>query len=328
MTAPTDTDLPAVQLCILGCRNLAGKPFRAQHGYLTCDPCADTLRADLRELARSYPSLSAAPSGGGASTGRGTPGFGSRSPARDSVIALTDRRTHSAEDGDPHSVLEVLSSWADNVREEVGLARPDEIDQRQGQLLVGWLDFTARQPWAGRLDTPLDQLRAEITSQLGLKARTVGDEAAFLATWFAHMTRQYWVADFAAEVRELLSSVRTAIGAGERRIPVGTCPTPVGVDARPCGARLRVRADEDWISCPKCRTRWPRTNWDELSGAQGVPVSDVAMLSEWLRVPAGTLRRWRSEDGWPNHGTKRRPLYERNAVLASWQRRRGGLQAG
>lgn len=329
MTNTTDrTENQDLLLCLLGCRTRGGEPFRAQHGYRTCDLCADELRTDIRELAQIYPELvRAAMPGGAPSQGRVSPGYGPRSPARDTVLALTDRRTRADDAGDPHSVLEILTSWADNVRQDTGQARPDPVAQREAQLLIGWLDFTARQPWAGNLDTRLDQLREQITEQLGLSARTVHGEVAFLIEWFDYITRQHWVGDFAEEVRELLTSVRLATGTEEASIPVGTCPAPEKTTQRPCGARLRVRADADRIVCPKCRTPWPRKHWDELSDAQGTPVSDVAALSAWLTVPAGTLRRWRGEDGWINHGSRRRPLYERNAVLSSWQRRRGALLA-
>ncbi|WP_326950241.1 hypothetical protein OG439_16525 [Amycolatopsis sp. NBC_01307] len=316
--------------CLLGCRTRSGVPFRAQQGYRTCNPCADELRADIQELARLYPELirSAVPGGGAPSTGRVSPGYGSRSPARDMVLVLTDRRTRAEDDGDPHSVLEILTSWADNIREDTGMGVPDPGARRQGQLLVGWLDFTAHQPWAGKLDSPLGQLRDEIAEQLGLSARTVHGEATFLVEWFDYLTRQYWVGDFAEEVRDLLAAVHVATGTAESSVPVGTCPTPNEESRQPCGARLFVRAEADRITCPRCRTQWPRNRWDELSDAQGTPVSDVAALSAWLDVPTGTLRRWRSEDSWTNHGSRRRPLYERNAVLTSWQRRRGALLAG
>jgi hypothetical protein len=316
--------------CLLGCRTRTGEPFPVQHGYRTCDPCADELRADIQELARLYPELvrAAVPGGGVLAGGRGTPGYGSRSPARDTVLVLTDRRTRAEDDGDPHSVLAILSGWADNIRDDTGMGALEPEAQRQGQLLVGWLDFTAHQPWAGNLNTPLGQLRDEIAEQLGLRARTVAGEAAFLVEWFDYVTRQYWVDDLASEVRGLLGMVHAATGMAESSVPVGTCPTPDEATRQPCGARLRVRPDADRITCPRCRTRWPRASWDELSDAQGTPVSDVAALSAWLNVPAGTLRRWRGEDGWANHGSRRRPLYERNAVFTSWQRRRGALLAG
>ncbi|MYW96021.1 hypothetical protein G3I59_36810 [Amycolatopsis rubida] len=327
MTTRTDEDSEV--RCLLGCRTRTGEAFRAQHGYRTCDPCADELRADIQELARLYPELiRAAVPGGNSAGGRVSPGYGPRSPARDAVLALTDRRTRAEDEGDPHSVLEILSSWADNVRKDTGHGLPDATARREGQLLVSWLDFTAHQPWAGKLDTSLEQLREEIAEQLGLSTRTVRGESAFLVEWFDYITRQYWVGDFADEVRTLLASVRTATGTAESSLPVGTCPAPDETTGQPCGTRLRVRADADRIICPRCRTRWPRDRWDELSDAQGTPVSDVAALSAWLTVPAGTLRRWRSEDGWTNHGSRRRPLYERNAVLESWQRRRGALLAG
>ncbi len=288
MSAEMFEELTTRRACVLGCRTLSGEPFPAQHGYLTCDPCAERLRTALAEIVECYALLDDAlvPGHGGAG-GRGAPGFGSRSPARDGVLALTDPRTQAVEEGDPHSVLGVLSSWADNVRDDTGQDRP-----------------------AGQI--------------------TVTGEVGFLVRWLDFITRQYWVEDFADEVHELLGQLRTALGLQERSIPIGTCPTLLpDLDSTDeaggeleCGALLRVRLSAEWITCRSCGTNWPRERWDELRDDLGVPVSDVASLSAWLAVPVGTLRRWRHEDEWSNHGTRARPLYDRAQVVTSWRRRR------
>lgn len=281
-------DLYAAAPCALGCTTANGQPFPARHGYLLCARCTDRLHDALREIIDCYALLDDAlvpASGAGTATtgGRGAPGFGSRSPARDTVIALTDPRTHAEEDGDPHSVLSILSSWADNVRDDTGQDAPTG-------------------------------------------PTTVSGEVGFLVRWMDHIARQDWVGDFADEIHELLGQLRTVLGLQERAIPIGPCPARLhdldNGGTVTCGTPLRVRLSAERITCRSCGTSWPRERWDELSGSLGVPVSDIASLSAWLTVPAGTLRRWKHEDGWHNHGTRSRPLFAREQVLASWKRRR------
>lgn len=326
MTAALTTDQP----CVLGCRTHAGDPFPAQHGYLTCDRCTGRLIDALRELVDLYGLLDDALLPGSTNTGtRASPGYGSRSPARDAVLALTDSRTTALEDGDPRSVLDILASWADNVREDVGMV-PREITseiRRDVTRLLGWLEWTSAQPWAARVDKRVTELRDQVAALVGLHHRTVAGEAGLLLRWMDHITRQYWVSDFAEEVHELHHQVRTALGEQERSIPVGPCPNritdPVTHRAGQCGAGLRARLTSERITCRACGASWPRETWEKLSGVNGTSLSDVAAFSAWLTVPVGTLRRWRHEDQWTNHGSRRRPLYAHAEVLASWGQRRG-----
>jgi hypothetical protein len=321
----------ALSPCVMGCRAPSGQPYPAQQGYLTCDPCAAELRSMLAEVVELYALLDdAMVPGSTEGPGRGSPGFGARSPARDGVLALTDPRSRWTEDGDVHSVLEVLSSWADNVREDAGLV-PRDIDEaarNDGRLLAGWLDWTAQQGWATGVLDKLTELRHAVATTLGMAQRTVSGEANFLIRWLDWITRQYWVADLGDEVRQVRDQLRTALGVQERSVPVGTCPAVVRDESgeHACGAGLRAKLGGERITCRSCGTSWPRERWDELRDALGTPLSDVASLSVWLTVPTGTLRRWRSEDQWTNHGTKSRPLYARTEVLTSWQRRRGPLR--
>jgi hypothetical protein len=329
VTAETFEDWTTRPACVLGCRTATGEPFPAQHGYLTCDPCADRLRSALTEIVELYALLDEALVPGTVDGGpRGGPGYSSRSPARDGVLALTDPRTHAEDDGDPHSVLEILSSWADNVRDDVGLA-DDSLSgtaRREAQLLAGWLRHVDRQPWAAALAEPARTLGAAVHQLLADSRRTMTGEAGFLVTWLDFITRQYWVTDLADEVHELLHQLRVTVGTAERTIPIGYCPTPIAdLDEGGktlCGAPLRARLSAERITCRSCGTSWPRDQWDELRDDLGTPVSDVASLAVWLNKPAGTLRRWKHEDGWTNHGTRSRPLYARAEVLASCQRRR------
>ena len=301
---------------------MSGRPYPAQAGYLTCDPCADELRANLRELVELYALTEDAAVPGAAAGGlRAHSGYGPRSPAVDAVLALTDPRSAS-DDGEPVGVLAVLGTWADMVRADAGL-RPEltEAERRDAALLVNWLDWCNTQPWAGAVLPQLGALRTEVSGTLGLGRRTVSGEVNLLIRWLDWITRQQWVADLAAEVTSLHRSMRAALGLLDRFLPVGWCPVSTG-HGRTCGAALRVRVGAERIVCRSCGTSWPREQWDALSTAQGTPLSDTAELSAWLGVPTGTLRRWRSEDKWTRHGDKARPLYDRAEVLASWSRRR------
>lgn len=321
-------DLTTRAACVLGCRTTTGDPFPAQRGYLTCDLCADQLRDALDEIVDLYRRLDPVKAPASGTQRRDfAPGFGSRSPARDGVLALTDPRTHATEDGDPHSVREILTSWADNVRDDIGLT--DQLAgtaRREARLLAGWLDHTARQPWADPFTDDAQRLRDQVAGLLTRTRRTVETEAAFLVRWWNHITRQEWVTDLADEVYELRHQLRAAAGTADPSVPIGSCPTPLpdldeGGEVA-CGALLRARLGADRITCGRCGTSWPREHWDDLRDDLGTPVSDIASLSTWLDKPAGTLRRWRHEDGWTNHGTKSRPLYARADVFASWQRRK------
>lgn len=321
-----------ITLCVLGCRAPGGDPWPAQSGYLTCDPCAAELRSTLLEIVELYALLDEALLPGASEGGtRGSPGYGSRSPARDSVLAMTDPRSRPEEEGDPLPVLDVLGSWADNVREDVGLV-PREIPEglrQEGGLLAGWLDYTANQVWAVGILDKLTEARKAISVTLGIAERTVSGEAHFLLQWQDWITRQYWVADLGEEAGVLRHQLRGVLGLHERSVPVGACPIKIrdnGV-VRPCGASLRARLGGESITCRSCGTSWPRAFWDMLGDALGTPLSDFASLSAWLTVPNGTLRRWRHEDQWINHNTKSRPLFARSDVLASWQRRRGSARA-
>lgn len=329
LLADTAPVLGARTACVLGCRTTSGDPFPAQHGYLTCDPCADRLRSALTEVVELYALLDDAVFPGTADARqRGAPGYNSHSPARDEVLVLTDSRTHAEDDGDPHSVLEILTSWADNVRDDAGLTA-DELTaaaRRDAQLLAGWLDHVAGQGWASQFADRAVQLRGEVAALVGRTRRTVAGEAGFLIRWLDFITRQYWVADLAEEVHELRHQLRVAVGVQERTFPIGPCPSllPDLDDGGEvvCGAPLRARLSAERVVCHSCGATWPRERWDELRDDLGTPVSDIASLAVWLNKPAGTLRRWKHEDGWTNHGTRSRPLYARDDVLASWRRRR------
>lgn len=139
------------QRILCGICSTADKPRRATPGYRTCDRCADRIREALTEIPDLYAVLGtdAALLPAVNPGGRRGPGFGSRSPANDTAIALTDPRTTWTEDDRLHNPLVVVESWARMVREDVSESPPDGPATVHGeiQLLIRRLDFITRQAW-------------------------------------------------------------------------------------------------------------------------------------------------------------------------------------
>jgi hypothetical protein len=206
----------------------AKKPRRAPDGYRTCNACSDRIRDALTEIPAQYARLTTVQAllPGSGDEGRRGPGFGSRSPARDVVIAVTDWRTVWAEDQRLHHPPSILHAWAQMVRHEVGEA-----------------------------------------TLPGLPACDV--EAALLTRRLDHVTRQEWVADMWAELREVVDQLRTIAGE-PRPLPVGRCPNiPEGAE-RECGTSLYVRPGTDTITCRVCGRQWERREWLHLGRTIGV----------------------------------------------------------
>lgn len=145
----------------------AKKPRRAPDGYRTCNACADRIRDALQEIPAQYARLTTVQAllPGSGDEGRRGPGFGSRSPARDVVIAVTDRRTTWAEDQRLHHPPSILHAWAQMVREETGEATPPvpPACDVEAVLLIRRLDHVTRQEWVADMWSELrevvDQLR-------------------------------------------------------------------------------------------------------------------------------------------------------------------------
>lgn len=152
-------------LCV--CCSTPKKPRRAPDGYRTCTACADRVREALQEIPAQYSRLTMVtallPTTGDG--GRRGPGFGSRSPARDVVIAVTDWRTVWAEDSRLHHPPSILHAWASMVRDEVGEKAPPGPPEChvEAALLIRRLDHVTRQEWVAdmwqELREVVDQLR-------------------------------------------------------------------------------------------------------------------------------------------------------------------------
>lgn len=259
-------------------------PREAAPGWLACHACADRLSAALGDLADRYTTLQTAdeliPHG---SDGRGSPGFGPRSPAVDALLVHSDTRTRwTSELG--YGTLAVVEQWARLVREETGAAAPlgrvtFEREMRTIRfhwphvLAAAWLpDFAGEVHAAGRALTMAGRL-TERVMRVG-PCPTVQTEA--------------FVDEYGYSI----------------------APTM-------CGTTLRVRADADEIRCRSCGSVWPRSRWHEL----GDTWADYAVLADDLGVPVGTLRRWAHEDGWAREVRGRRHLVSRQDALASAARR-------
>lgn len=253
-TSETPTDQRPTWACLLhrppadGLTWTAGDP-----GYRTCSACLDRLRERLAEVAQRYGQLDVTPGGSGGSGGRGAPGFGSRSPASEHVIAMTDtrssvvakvwvagdKRVHCESERPPLSVRGELETAAWTVAEAREIDGPH--DRCDVATLVRWLD--------GHLD------------------------------W---VTRQHEVLlDLDAVLRRLLAQLRPATGQ-PRPSYIGHCPNPLdfapdlgwapayeedpGVPIAWCGARLYAPAKGDTIRCrnDECRAIWLRQDWLRL----------------------------------------------------------------
>jgi hypothetical protein len=147
---------------------------------------------------------------------------------------------------------------------------------------------------------------------------TVGQGFAYLRFRNDWLMQQDCAADFADEIRRLYVQLR---GHAEPKRKIGECPAELVPGVR-CEAPLRTGVDDDVIRCHACGSSWLRP-WHDLRAALGGhTLMDYAMLSDWLQVKVGTLWRWCAEDGWVNHGEKRRALWAVVDVLASYQVRR------
>ncbi len=215
-------------------RSNAWRP--ADDGYRTCSDCYDRLRENLAEIPARFAALDPRPGGGMESGGRGAPGFGSRAPGSDHIIAMRDRRSSTVarvwvgKDGRVHreperpvlSVWSVLDTQAWAVAEARGIVLADHLDV---PALCRWID--------GHLD------------------------------W---ATRQPSVVELHEALRDLLGQLRPVTGEPGRR-HIGICPGQDGEDGgepAPCGARLYAPLTGSEIRCGQCDNRWPRESWLQL----------------------------------------------------------------
>lgn len=232
--APADVpDAPPEHRCLLCPPPRDGRAWRrADAGYRTCSDCLDRVRERLAEVGARYAVLDPRPGAQGNDGSRGAPGFGSRSPASDHVVAVmdwrssrvartwrgADGRVHRESQRPPLSVLAELFTLARHVADARGLDGPRRLSVAD---IARWLD--------GQLD------------------------------W---VTRQPGVVDFDRVLRELVGQLRPLTGE-PRPKRVGNCPNTIdeGEHTRDCGEPLYAPLKGDEIRCRACGRRWPREEW-------------------------------------------------------------------
>lgn len=221
-----------------------GRPWqRADAGYVTCKDCADRLHRWLSCTAVDgdgrpdsipvlYALLNPRPGSNGDTSGVRPPGFASRSPANDHIVAMRDARTAMAvRPGDPRSAPAILRAWVLAVWDE--RYDDDALDQP---------DYRSR-----RAALPI----------------AVPDAARWLDSQIDWLTRQEMVGEFHAELAALRSQLRSI---GSRRYKIGDCPNTIdeGDRTRECGAPLFAPLHSDEIRCFACGRLWARPDWEEL----------------------------------------------------------------
>jgi hypothetical protein len=212
--------------CALNCRTPEPRP--AVPAWQLCSACVNRLAWMLHDIPDLYALLDEVidPAPHALSSGRRAPGFWSRPPARDDVIALRDNRTTALEDGDPHSALELLRSWADNVRDDLHLDPPTGSATVTGEarLLSANLGYIAAAHW-------VDDFAAEITELHRALRRVTGNAAR--------------IVDLGACPGEITDEHTGA--------------------TRACGATLRANLDDEACQCRRCGANWPRQAWLRLA---------------------------------------------------------------
>jgi hypothetical protein len=228
--------VPPANRCLLHAPPRSGRPWRlADSGYRTCSDCLDRLREHLAEVADRWAVLDPRPGASYDERSRGAPGFSSRSPAADVVIAHRDWRStrvaqvwrgadgkvHRESERPPLSVPTELYTLAHHVATARKMAGPGHLDV---PTIAEWLD--------GQLD------------------------------W---VTRQEGVVAFDRVVRELVSQLRPLTGEPRAR-RVGECPNTIdeGEHTRECGRPLYAPLKGDTIVCRACGRKWPRPEWEDL----------------------------------------------------------------
>lgn len=258
------------------------KPWRlADAGYKTCSACYDRIHGLLSSLTTDnddrpdgIPGLYAAldPRPGITESGRRGPGFATRSPGSDHVIAMRDRRSKSyevARDG----VEYIWNPEADNGHPPLppgayGPERPpgayvDKRDVWFGSDRKAYQEDTSPVRSVPHTLGSWVQLIAEerdVTRGTG----NVADLCAWLDRHLDWITRSDLVTDLADDLRALHRQLKTAAGAPRRF--VGLCPNTIdeGEHTRQCGARLSAPLYGDTIECAACGRPWTRMEWMRL----------------------------------------------------------------
>lgn len=150
------------------CNRGDARPAQIPDDRYACTGCVTALRHTLRgiEVYAHLLTIMTLPLQGRGE--RRSPGFGSRSPARDDVIVALDYRSRTGGDGDDdedqptRSILGTLHQLASWVRDERDIAAPREITVTTeiGHLLGG-VEYAAHQDWVDEFAADLRELHAQ-----------------------------------------------------------------------------------------------------------------------------------------------------------------------
>lgn len=169
--------MPITALCLTHRPPWPGRPHTpADPGYRTCTPCSTRIHGWLSPLTVTeegwpdnipglYQLLDPRPGVVGA--GRRVPGYASRSPANDHVIAMRDPRSvrdpRQPLSVTPHSVPGTLTSWCQELADARGTAAPREwAVPVLAAYLDAHLDWLTRQDWIPDLATELRELHTQL----------------------------------------------------------------------------------------------------------------------------------------------------------------------
>lgn len=205
--------------------------IRAGHlaaaGSLTCDPCSSRVRDALDDVVRLYPQVAEEVLCGTGSDGgpRGSTIYRSGPPINLARIDREQRLQHAY-------IVEIVASWADQVREDTGMPpRPGPPAlAAEATVLVRMWSWIRSQDWVGDLADELFELR-----------RTL---------------------------QQLAGETRGRIPIGACPKVVDHHPRTGALIA--CGQHLYVRPGDRAVRCPQCSTVYPAYRWDELHRAQAV----------------------------------------------------------
>lgn len=201
--------------------------------------------------------------------------------------------------------------------------RAGDALHRLGEVLAAWVRFVAE--------------------QRGLHAHrqpTLLELARFLLRHHDWLVHRPEVGEYREQMLDARHRARSAVApAVTRRIDLGPCGDPVPAcdvttgqvrDSCPGLLRAVLRSSDERIPdvvCTECGTAHPPTEFRALARRLRAGQESwltTAQVSELLRVPSGTVRRWAVEDGWRRVDRTDRHATRWNAddAQATFERRR------
>lgn len=269
--------LAAIRCVAWGCKAEQRVGFVCQSHY---ERGARWLREVEEEAAILSPLLSMEVAHGNRGAGLAS----ERSPAKLDAIALWDKRSKVGDGTDPEadrwggdllSVLDVLHSWANTVREERALTKPT-------RTIVGIrAPGAAAGPYCHHLCGHESCARIAPRWEVPAPA-TVVSERRILTTHWDWICNQPWIDELIDQLRPLVKQLKRVNETIE--LPAGTCDTVYGTEM--CGGKVwhilikhDDEADEPGFRCGTCRRTW--------TGTEAVRKRNALWVEEQARKAAG-----------------------------------------